>query len=368
MYRKTWMEIDLDALEYNIRMAKEISGKELIAVVKADGYGMGDLEVVNSALCCGASMMAVSSCDEALILRNKGYEGELLILGHTDPDELPMLAEKGVAVPAYSSSWVSGALQQNCSGLKVHMKVDTGMNRIGFHDSNELNQAIQALKQHGCEVEGIFTHFACADTDESMTARQLERFKTLCESTGHTFRWIHCDNSEATLTLRESFSNACRFGIGMYGITASNEVKLKSPVSMYSTLVYVKQLPAGETIGYGATYETTESEWIGTIPVGYADGLIRMNQGRHLYIDGEYVPIVGRVCMDQTMVRLPRQMKEGSVVELFGSHLPIETMAEELVTIPYEIFCLISERVTRIYTRSGVPVSERNMRMEDSTL
>ena len=365
MHRKTWMEVDLDAIEENIRTAARESGKDVIAVVKADGYGTGDLAVAESALAAGAKMLAVSSVEEALILRTRGYEGPLLILGHTDAEDIPLLIQKRIAVPAYSASWTDRALRQGCRGLLVHIKVDTGMNRIGFRENREIREAVSRLKEAGAEVEGIFTHFACADTDPAFTAAQYERFASAVQAADHPFRWIHCDNSEASLLFRDDLSNACRFGIGIYGFSEGYR-GLRHAVSLYSTVFLVKQIPAGETIGYGATYRTEEPEWIATIPIGYADGLIRKNQGRKVYINGEYVPIVGRVCMDQTMIRLPYRMEEGSVAEIFGPHISLEEMAEDLETITYEIISLISGRVTRVYKRNGKPVSEFNARMSEA--
>ena len=365
MHRKTWMEIDLNAIEENIRTAAEVSGKKIIAVVKADGYGIGDLAVANSAMAAGAVMLAVSSSEEALILRNKGYKGDMLILGHTDTEDIPRLIKEHVAVPAYSANWVRNVIAQGCRGLRVHIKADTGMNRIGFKDNEEIRTAVRDLCEAGAEVEGIFTHFACADTDPEFTKKQYERFISAVDAANHPFRWIHCDNSEATLSFHDDRSNACRFGIGMYGISDTFS-GLKHAVSLYSEIFMVKQVPAGETIGYGATYRTEQPEWIATMPIGYADGLARKNQGRNVFIGGEYAPIVGRVCMDQTMIRLPYPMKEGSVAELFGPHVPLEDMAKDLETIPYEIICLISERVTRIYKRDGKTVDEFNGRVIES--
>ncbi len=359
------MEIDLDAVEENVRTAKTVSGKDVIAVVKADGYGIGDLAVADAACRAGAKMLAVSSCDEAMILRNKGYRGDMMILGHSDPEDLPRMAEKGVAVPAYSMHWVEEALRTDCEGLRVHIKVDTGMNRIGFREIPDVIEAIRKLTDRGCRVEGIFTHFACADFDPVFTKRQYDRFEEFVKAADYPFQWIHCDNSEAALSFDAPISNAVRFGIGMYGISETYS-GLRDAVSLYSRIFLVKQVPSGETIGYGASYTTTEPEWIATMPIGYADGLIRKNQGRNVYIGGKLVPIVGRVCMDQTMLRLPEPLEEGTRVEVFGPHIPLSVMAQELDTIPYEIISLISDRVTRIYVRDGKPVDEINGRVIES--
>ena len=365
MYRNTWMEIDLAAIEENVRRIKQIAGKRLIAVVKADGYGCGDEAVLKAAMNAGAEMAAVSSADEAFILRNKHYEGPILILGHTEPEDAPLLCAQRISVPAYSLNWVKRVVQENCAGLRVHIKCDTGMNRIGFRSIEEIREAIVLLQNASCNVEGIFTHFACADTDPDMTQAQFEKFAAFVKGADYPFEWIHCDNSEATVSFKDDLSNACRIGISMYGVSETLK-DLRHPVSLYSRVFLVKQVHAGETIGYGATYTAEEDEWIGTMPIGYADGFIRRNQGRKVYIGGQYCEIVGRVCMDQTMVKLPCPVKEGSLVEIFGPHIPIEAMAEDLDTIPYEILCLISDRVTRIYTDHGEVSGEENGRMKES--
>ncbi len=365
MHRNTWMEIDLDAVEENIRRIGSVCGKRMIAVVKADGYGCGDIQITEAAKRAGAVMMAVSSSDEALILRQKGYDGDLLILGHTDADDLQAMRMNHVSVPAYSLNWVRRAMEAGCQGLKVHLKIDTGMNRIGFRTVDEAKQALQLLIDAGADVEGIFTHFACSDSDREHTLGQFERFKTTVQALDYPFAWIHCDNSEATLWLKEDVSNACRIGISMYGISEAIP-DLKQPVSLYSRIFLIKQVKQGETIGYGASYTAKKDEWIGTMPIGYADGFVRKNQGRKVFVRDQEAEIVGRVCMDQTMIRVSPDIPEGTKVEIFGPHCSLSRMAEELDTIPYEILCLVSDRVTRIYKRSGTKVAESNGRMNEA--
>ena len=365
MHRNTWMEIDLDAVEDNIRRIGSICGKRMIAVVKADGYGCGDIQITEAAKRAGAAMMAVSSSDEALILRQKGYDGELLILGHTDADDLDDMRKNNVSVPAYSLNWVRKAVEAGCEGLKVHLKIDTGMNRIGFRTIEEAQEALALLQEAGAKTEGIFTHFSCSDSDREYTLQQFERFRKVVEALNYPFAWIHCANSEATLWMKEDLSNACRIGISMYGI--SNAVPdLKQPVSLYSRIFLIKQVRQGETIGYGATYTAEEDEWIGTIPIGHADGFVRKNQGRKVFVKDREAEIVGRVCMDQTMIRVSPDIAEGTKAEIFGPHCSLSRMAEELETIPYEILCLVSDRVTRIYKRGGTKVAESNGRMNEA--
>ncbi|HAE17272.1 MAG: alanine racemase [Solobacterium sp.] len=362
MYRKTWMEIDLDAISENIKTIKAVCGKRLIAVLKADAYGCGDIQVAKTVIEAGASMIAVSSLDEAMMLRNQGYSGELLILGATDPSDIPVLIQNSISVTAYSTKWVKGVTSKNCTGLKVHLKVETGMNRIGFKDIDELKKAKGLLMLRGCSLDGIFTHFAKADTDEEMTMKQYDLFSQAVKAMDYPFRWIHCDNSDASLSFRDPLSNACRIGIAMYGISSFNH-DLKPALGLYTRIFMVKTLGPGEPIGYGSTYVTSGEEIIATAPIGYADGFIRANQGRYVMVDGTPAEVVGRVCMDQVMLKLPEYKPENALVEIFGKTIPIEKMAEELNTIPYEIMCLISGRVTRVYIKNGIRAEEANERL-----
>ena len=363
MYRKTWMEIDLDVIEENVRKIKAASGKKFIAVLKADAYGCGDIQVCRAVQEAGADMVAVSSLDEAVVLRNEGYAGEILILGTVDPDNVRDLIEADAAVAAYSKEWTAAVLKHDCRGLKVHLAVDTGMNRIGFKDHDEMKEALAQLLAAGCLVEGIFTHFYCAEEkDHVITDRQFARFESAVKDLDHPFRWIHCDNSDATMFHHDHLSNACRVGITLYGISSyAND--LACPIGLYTTVYMCKHVPANETVGYGATYETQEEEIIATAPIGYADGFIRANQGRHVYVDGCFAEVVGRVCMDQVMLKMDHDVPLGTKVEVFGKHIPLTQMAAELHTIPYEVICLISGRVTRRYVWKGRVMEEQNDRL-----
>ena len=362
MYRNTWMKVNLDEITENVRTLKNICQKKIIAVLKADAYGCGDSHVARAVLEAGADMLAVSSLDEALMLRNEGYDGELLILGATDPVDTAVMIENNISVPAYSPEWAQAVCLNNPKGLKVHMKVDTGMNRIGFKNNEDLKKAFDALKEAGCEIEGIFTHFCCADFDEVFTNMQYDRFREAVEMLDWPFKWIHCDNSDATVWFRDPLSNACRIGISIYGINTYRH-DLHYPISLHTTVTMVKKIRAGEKIGYGATYKAKRDEIIATLPIVYADGFIRANKGRKVYCDGMMCEVTGNVCMDQTMIRLDHEVPCGTVVEIFGPHIHLEDMAAELNTIPYEIICLISGRVTRSYIWKGKEESEENARL-----
>jgi alanine racemase len=366
MYRNTWMEVNLDEIEENVRITKEICGKKYVAVLKADAYGCGDEQVAKAVLEAGADMLAVSSLDEAMMLRNEGCDAKILILGATNPQDINVLIQNNISTAAYSLAWVEAVSKESCRGLKVHLAVDTGMNRIGFKDHKTLKKAFTLLKDAGCEMEGIFTHFCCSDDpDHVMTNLQFSRFKEAVEFVNYPFEWIHCDNSDATIFFKDDLSNACRVGITLYGISPYKK-DLKKPISFYTEVFMTKKVHAGETIGYGATYTAKQDEIIATLPIGYADGFIRANQGRKVWIDGMYCEVVGRVCMDQCMVRLEHDVKPGTKVEIFGPHIDLEEMAAELHTISYEVICLITGRVTRKYIFHGKEYAEENPRLIQS--
>ena len=363
IYRDTWLEVNLAAVERNTKRIKEMSGKKFIAVIKANAYGCGDKEIAGACRRGGADMFAVSSMDEAVMLRREGIQEGILVLGSSRMIDAVDARRYGISLAAYSLKWVKDIVKTDPKGLKVHLKVDTGMSRIGFRDLDELEEAKQILLEAGCELEGIFTHFACADTDPEMTRRQYEAFAAAVKHLDYPFPWIHCENSDAAVSLHDPLSNAVRIGISLYGINAY-VTDLEKPVALYSRISMVKTLPAGVTISYGATYTTSGEEIIATIPVGYADGLERRNAGRSVYVDGMKATIVGRICMDQCMIRLPEYRPEGTVAEIFGPHIPVDEMAAEIDTLPHEIMCIVNDRVTRVYTNDGEPLRRYNLRQD----
>lgn len=366
MYRNSWIEIDVDALKHNVRKLKQSTKKKFIAVIKANGYGNGDIAIAKACLESGADMLAVSSLDEALSIRHAGIHNDLLILGYVDPIHLGMCVQHGITVTAVSEHWVKMAMQQQCEGLKVHLKVDTGMNRIGFKGLDELKSGIQMLEKMKAEITGIFTHFACSDvSDNRMTDAQMEQFQKTVESLNMSFEWIHCCNSDAAVHYQESFSNAVRCGLAMFGVT-SYQTDLKNVMSLYTKIIHVKKIPANESVGYGATYVTSKDEIIATVPIGYADGWVRTHQGRKAYVDGDEAEFVGRICMDQSMLRLNHWKEEGTVVELIGEHISLIRVAEELHTIPYEVMTLLSDRLAKVYKRSGSYCESFTPRFEHS--
>lgn len=364
MFRNSWVEINLSALKHNFQEIKKYSDKEIICVIKANGYGSGDQFIISAALQSGISMFAVSSLDEAIILRNEGCTSKILILGYVNPKDIEYCIQYDVSTTIVSLDWLQEILNYPHQNLKLHLKVDTGMNRIGIKKISECKEALSICLNNGLMPEGIFTHFACSDVEnQETTLRQYNLFKNIVDELNYPFHYVHCDNSDAILSFHDKCTNAVRLGIAMFGISAYKN-NLHPVFSLYSTISNIKTVDVGETISYGATYRTTQNEIIATLPIGYADGWLRKNQGRQVWIDGEYAEIVGRICMDQCMIHLQTAKPVETRVELFGKHISVQSVAHDLETIPYEILTGLSERLTRIYIENNEIISENNARLE----
>ncbi|WP_226038150.1 alanine racemase [Aquibacillus saliphilus] len=365
-YRDSWVEVDLERIKYNInQLQKRLSKKtKIYAVVKADGYGHGDIQVAKKALESGASGLAVALLDEAIRLRDKGISAPILVMGWIRPEDVSVAAKKDIAVTFFQKEWLQTVKQMRFDRpLKLHMKWDTGMGRIGIRDEDELIDIIQELDDDRFELEGVFTHFATADEEnKTYYQKQLSAFNRLLD----TFRsiWkkpvtIHTGNSAASMRFPEDMQQYVRFGISMYGLYPSPIVKNERPIdlkpafSLHSKLIHIKKVYAGDSISYGATYTAEQPEWIGTIPLGYADGIRRKLQGTDVLIGGKRFQIVGRICMDQLMIRLDKHYPVGTTVTLIGAQgndeITMDEIASTLDTINYEVACMISERVKRVY-------------------
>lgn len=373
-YRDTWAEVDLDAIRWNVEqtISRLNPSTSLFAVVKANAYGHGDIQVAEAALKAGAKGLAVAFLDEALKLRRFGITVPILVLGASRPEDADLAAEHRISITVYDRNWLDLVHMENNQPLSVHIKCDTGMGRIGIKTEEELHEITDILQRSPhFTFEGIFTHFATADELDTMYfEKQLNQFKKLVKSLSQKPPYIHCSNSAAALRFKEAGFNAVRLGISMYGLSPSPDIMpilpfaLKPAFSLHTKLVQVKQLEQGEKVSYGAEYEAAEKEWIGTLPIGYADGWIRKLSGQEVLVNGERVPIVGRICMDQCMIRLPREYKAGTVVTLIGrqknKEITMDEIAEKRETINYEIPCVITSRVPRVYREAGKVVSVSN--------
>ncbi|MCY8217340.1 alanine racemase [Bacillus haynesii] len=383
-YRKTWAEIDLTALKENVRNMKRHIGEHvhLMAVVKANAYGHGDAQVAKAALAEGASILAVALLDEALSLRAQGIEEPILVLGAVPPEYASIAAEKRIIVTGYSVGWlkdVLGFLGETEAPLEYHLKIDTGMGRLGCKTEEEIKEMMEMTESSDkLNCTGVFTHFATADEkDTDYFDMQLDRFKELISPLPLDRLMVHSSNSAAGLRFREQLFNAVRFGIGMYGLAPSTEIKdelpfrLREVFSLHTELTHVKKIKKGESVSYGATYTAKRDEWIGTVPVGYADGWLRRLAGTKVLIDGKRQKIAGRICMDQFMISLAEEYPVGTKVTLIGKQkdewISVDEIAQNLQTINYEITCMISSRVPRMFLENGSIMEIRNPILPDQS-
>ncbi|WP_086314188.1 alanine racemase [Enterococcus sp. 7F3_DIV0205] len=366
-HRPTKLVIDTQAIKENVcnEVKRMPQGTELFAVVKANGYGHGAVQTAKAAIEGGATGFCVAILDEAIELREAGITEPILILSVVDVSYIELLLKYDLSVTVATQEWLEQAIEQlNHIGtqipLKIHIKVDTGMGRIGFITPKEVKHAVALIASTKMLAwEGLFTHFSTADEkDVSYFEKQTQRFQAILSVLLELPRYVHVSNSATALWHPDNVGNMIRFGIAMYGLNPSGRVlpevyPLKPALSLVSKLIQVKELSVGEGIGYGNTYTTTENEWIGTVPIGYADGWLRRLQGFSVLVNGEKCEIVGRICMDQCMIRLPKQTAIGTKVTFIGNdhgeEITMQMVADKLETIHYEVACTFSERMPREY-------------------
>lgn len=366
-FRPTVATIDLQAIQQNVSNLKGYlkTDAAIIAVVKANAYGHGDIQVSEAAIRAGATMLAVATPEEALHIRTAIKEVPLLILGAVPQNFIPFAAQNDITLTVFSAQWIKQASREYAhldSKVKVHMKIDSGMGRIGVREEADLIALQDAIRQSPIfELDGVFTHFATADEENSAYYEvQKNKFMQLVSSLDEKPRLVHAANTAASLVKDQVEFDAVRFGISMYGLSPSEYVEtqlpyeLKPALTLETELVHVKKIHKGDHVGYGAKFEAaTDETWIGTLPIGYADGLLRGLEGQEVLVQGERVKIVGRICMDQTMIQLPREMAVGEKVVLIGKQknncIPMQEWADQLQTIVYEISCMLSSRITRVY-------------------
>ncbi len=371
MYRETWVEINLDAIKHNITQIKEILPQEtnIIAVVKANAYGHGMVSVAKKALESGATALAVAILEEAMILREASINAPILVLGYVPAKHAPLAARHNITLPIFQKKWLEELNQYQFEHpLNTHIKLDTGMGRIGIRSTDELINLIKEIDNNkNIQLTGIFTHFATADEKELVFyEEQIKRLEELLSIFKQHYTkdvTVHIGNSAASLRFPESMHNSIRFGISMYGLYPSNDVRAENRVellpafSLHSRLVHVKKIAKGDSISYGRTYIAEKDEWIGTVPIGYGDGWSRHLQGMSVLVNGRRMPIVGRICMDQLMIRLDEEIVIGTKVTLIGEQgneiIEMDEVADYLDTINYEVPCMINERVPRIYVENG---------------
>lgn len=381
-YQRVYAEVRLDAVISNMdNMKANIAPKtKMIAVIKTDGYGHGAIPIARELE--GLDYLfgfAVATAEEALILRHVGIKKPILILGYTFPYSYEKLIEEEVRMAVFREDTLKelseAAARLSERGIrknaKVHIKVDTGMSRIGVRsDEKGLEFVKRTFETEGIEVEGIFTHFARADeSDKTAAKKQLTEFREFIgqieEKTGRKIPVKHCSNSAGIVEMPDANMDVVRAGITLYGLWPSNQVrkdivKLSPVLSLYSHIVYIKEIEAGTAVSYGGTYVADRVRRVATIPVGYGDGYPRGLSGKgHILIHGKKAPILGRVCMDQFMVDVTEipEAAMGDRVTLIGregqQEITMELLGELSGRFNYELACDITKRVPRVYTKGG---------------
>ncbi len=372
--RPAWVEINLDHLAHNLRQFRQQIGPvtRIMAVVKADGYGHGAVKVAETALQSGASSLAVAFTEEAISLRRAGLDAPILLLGYTDPAQFPILAHYKLTPTVFG---LDTALEYSALAvdhdivLPLHLKIDTGMGRIGLLPDEAVEVIVRISRLPGLKIEGVFTHLAAAEEiDVTYTSEQLMLFNRIidsCMEKGVTFPFIHAANSAAAINHPSARYNLIRLGLAMYGCYPAPNLQDKGfelipALTFKSKVVLVKEVPTGSAISYGCTFRTTKDTLVATIPVGYADGYSRLlsNKG-HVLIRGCRSPVIGTVCMDQFMAdvsHIPGARLNDEVIiygRQGGARVSVEEAADQVGTINYELFCALDKRVPRYYFQEG---------------
>ena len=363
--RDVYAEIDLNAIRHNFtEIRRHINpASKLCAVVKANAYGHGALEVSKVAVECGAEFLAVATVDEGLELRRAGFNLPILILGLIPQNAVEAVVDNDLTQAVVDFDFakkISETARRLRKIAKVHLKIETGMGRIGIAPEKSVMLAEKISRLPNVELEGLFSHFADADSDDrTFTNHQIAVFKSTAEkirSAGVDIKICHIAESAAALDIPEAHFDMVRSGIINYGLYPSANIRrtieLRPAMKLVAKIVYVKKISAGVSIGYGRDFVAKRDSLIATLPLGYADGYIRAYKNFHVEVRGQLAPIAGRVCMDQTMIDVTDidGVQVGDEVILFGSDLiSADDAARHLNTINYEITCLVSSRVPRIF-------------------
>ncbi len=382
--RPAWAEINLDNLAFNLKefRNKVKDSARIMAVVKADGYGHGAVEVARTAVKNGSKILGVGFLDEGIELREAGINTPILILGYTPPEQVSGLLDHSLTPTVFDldlARALADEAQKRGERAKVHVKVDTGMGRLGIFSWEEAVRFIEELcRLPSIEIEGFFTHFAVADErDKTFTLQQLSKYKKMVESLsrkGIEIPLKHVANSAATMDLAETHLDMIRLGISLYGLYPSSEVQkewvdLKPVMSLKTKVIHLKKVPAGTGISYGRTYFTRDESWIASLPLGYGDGYSRLLSGKsQVLIKGRRYPVIGRICMDHMMVDLGKDLSgimvgdEVAVIGQQGSDsITVEEIADLLGTINYEVTCAVSKRIPRVYIKNNKITSTRTL-------
>lgn len=350
--RNTYVEVNVKNITDNVKKIINYYNnyEYYIGVVKADNYGHDGIESVSAVINGGCNYLAVATLDEALKIRNKIKDIPILCLGPIPYEHIDLCVENNITITINSLDYLNEVIKQNISLKKVHIKLNTGMNRLGISDIDELKKAFNILIKNDIQVEGIYTHLYNAD-DIDIYDKQISKFKGMLDSIDTSnIKIIHASASDGIVNYEKpDFINGCRLGIIMYGFTKNKNLNLQSTFSLYSEVIQINSLNKGETVGYNGIYEAVGKEYIAVVPIGYADGIIRKNTGRYVYINNKKYQIVGNVCMDMLFVKVDENVKLHDKVTILRNIEHIEEVANYLETIPYEVMCMVGKRVERKY-------------------
>lgn len=350
--RNTYMEVDLNKIERNVRKIIKNNNQYqyYIGVVKADCYGLSDIKTVKSIIAGGCNYLAVATFEEAIHIRENIKNISILCLGMVPKEYLEDCIKNNITITINSLDYVEEIKNILSSEMKVHIKLNTGMNRLGISKEDELIKAYEILNSKGVDIEGIYSHIYDANNEERYN-KQIEKYKKLLNTIDYkNIKIRHISASEALINYEKpELINGSRLGIIMYGFTDSKELGLESTFKLKSEVIQINELEKGETLGYGGMYTAVEKTKIAVVPIGYADGIIRKNTGRDVFINDKRYPILGNVCMDMMFIKVDNNVKVHDTVEVLKDLEHVEEVAKHLETISYEVMCSIGKRVPRIY-------------------
>lgn len=359
MYRNTYLEINLKNLEYNVTtlISRYIEYKYYFGVVKANSYGHFGIEPIKSIIKSGINYLAVATLDEALLIRNEIKNIPILCFGIINIKDINLCIKNNITITIcnleYLKKLINSKYVKNFNLLKVHIKINSGMNRLGINTKKEFNECINLIKNNSNHIflEGIYTHMHTPNNLISINT-QHEIFEKITEDINfNEIPIVHLGASDYTeISSKKQYTNGCRLGIAMYGLASYKNIVFKSTFTLYSEVIQINKLK-NTTLGYNENYKINNEELIAVVPIGYADGIIRKNTNRYVYINDKKYKIVGNICMDMLFIKVDESIKIGDKIQIIKDIKHINEISNHLDTIPYEVICSISNRVPRIYVR-----------------
>lgn len=351
MFRNTYVEINLKNIEENVKklISKYNNYKYYFGVVKADCYGHNDIKTVQSIIRGGCNYLAVATLEEALEIRKNINNIPILCLGIIPITFIDECIKNNITITISNVEYLEKLIMEKHNNLKIHIKINSGMNRLGTDNKEEFNKIYKMIKNNNLLLEGVYTHIYNALSQKD-TINQFKKFEEITSDINlNEIPIVHICASDATILYAKlPYVNGCRLGIAMYGLMENKQVEILPTFRLYSEIIQINDVENG-TVGYNGNYKVVAPEKIAIVPIGYADGIIRKNTGRNVYINNQSYNIVGNICMDMLFVKVDNFAKVGDKVTIIKDIKHIEQIAKHLDTIPYEVICSISKRVPRIY-------------------